>query len=199
MVKMQPEIKSSHSLVVFIGALLLGWTMGVRPGAAAERDCDGYLVTDTAEITHNLRNAMDSVQSTYLQIDILFWHPSVWVITLDSTLSLWRNWEQELFTNYELYDVIDTLRIKPEYQIDHVLHSGGTSAVLATRQTILKLSKECYVQVIGLVMGGLVSLPGLPTTGTLPLPATSLFNAKGQAVDRRTIPLRPGFLPIYTR
>lgn len=186
MVKMASKSMPMLVLVIGIGALELSHGK-TASRTEAEQDCDGFMVTDTAYIDETFRRILDTSSYPYIEVSIALWERAPYEYHV--------KWNQKLFTDYRLYQNHDTLNMRlpgdpiyPEYL-----------NLLATKATILALSKECYVSVL---RPGIVIVNGVQSSPRTHLPSNSDgldFNVKGQRMETWRIPFRTPGTPAFPR
>ncbi len=177
----------SRSVKVIFGAMTLGLFFGMNPVTAAERDCDGFVVNDTAKMTHGLIEELSKSEGNFIDIYIQMWPSASPEISI--------KWNQKIFTDYQIFETPDTLhRRNPGSPF-----SNEYNLLWATRSTILALNQECYIKELGqsyALAGSVHSDEG----ASLPSGASRLiFNVNGRRLNVPMIPYRPGFTPTYSR
>lgn len=186
-------------MAITVASLLSDVTASER---TVERDCYGYPVSDTVEISRDMQEILDTLSGSALQdLKIDFWtvesHPIpdscrvVYCPGVYDTLPrhYYTTWSQRLFTDYELFDRRDTLHRVVPAQLEIM---PGYNRLFARKSTILGLYKECYVEALG------PSFSLAPVQEPNPKyqsinPGIYRFDALGRSPDTRSKPWQPLF------
>jgi hypothetical protein len=177
---------------------------GAASEPAVERDCYGYPVSDTVEISRDMQEILDTLSGSALQdLKIDFWTvESHWIPDscrvvycpgVYDTLPrhFYKTWSYRLFTDHEFFGSRDTLHPVVPGQLEIM---PGYNGLFARKSTILDLYKECYVATLGPGFGlAPVQKPNQKYQSTNP--GIYQFDALGRSSDTRIEPLQPRFTP----
>lgn len=200
---------SIHSAIIatFACVPLMGW----GSETPEPRDCDGYQVTDSAQIDSLLTSQLDTAASnSYLNFGISFWWPGK-IEVPDSckragaqcgpfdtvSVNYWRVWVPRVLNDYHLFIPGDTVHRLQETAFS--TNSGSTPELWATKSTILDITKECYVREVF----GIAPWVPVDVRTKLKTPASKIegspFHVNGRKSERPSDSRRQPGPPTFNR